>query len=122
MLGLKSNVKALTDLEKFALNAPLTDPYLPNRIIAASLVSELADAPAPRKILLDAIQSNDDDLSNLAIQQIMYQPNAASFLPEIKGFYEQQKKMGKKKLFNANRSAEMMLYVYEGRPVREEEE
>ncbi len=122
LLGLKSNVKAITDLEKFALNPALDDPYAPNRIIAASLISELADAPASRKILVDAIQSNDDDRSNLAIQQIMYQPNAASFLPEIKNFYEQQKKLGKKKLFNANRSAEMMLYVYDGRPVREEEE
>ena len=122
LLGLKSNVKAITDLEKFELTAPLADPYLPNRIIAASLVSELSDGPQPRKILVDAIQSHDDDLSNLAIQQIMYQPNAASFLPEIKDFYEQQKKLGKKKLFNANRSAEMMLYVYGGQPVREEEE
>ncbi len=122
LLGLKSNVEAITDLEKFALTDALADPYLPARIVAASLVSELADAPTARKILVDAIQSNDDDLSNLAIQQIMYQPNAASFLPEIKNFYEQQKKLGKKKLFNANRSAEMMLYVCEGRPVREEEE
>lgn len=51
----------------------------------------------------------------------MYQPNAASFLPEIKGFYEQQKKLGKKKLFNANRSAEMMLYVYCGQALQAEE-
>jgi len=65
--------------------------------------------------------SNDDDLSNLAIQQIMYQPNAASFLPEIKDFYEQRKKLSKKKLFNANRSAEMMLYVYGGQALQEEE-
>lgn len=121
LLGLKSNVKEITDLEKFALNAVLQDSYPPNRIVAASLVSELSDTPAVRKILADAIQSNDDDLSNLAIQQIMYQPNAASFLPEIKGFYEQQKKLGKKKLFNANRSAEMMLYVYGGQALQEEE-
>lgn len=121
LLGLKSNVKAITDLEKFALTASLDDPYAPNRIIGASLVAELSDGPRPRKVLEDAIQSNDDDLSNLAIQQIMYQPNAASFLPEIKDFYAQQKKLGKKKLFNANRSAEMMLYMYGGQPLQEEE-
>lgn len=121
LLGLKSNIKAISDLEKFALPALLDDPYLPNRIIAASLVSELSDGPVPRKVLMDGIQSNDDDLSNLAIQQIMYQPNAASFLPEIENFYEQQKKLGKKKLFYANRSAEMMLYVYAGQALQEEE-
>ncbi len=122
LLGLKSNIESLSDLERFALDDLLEDPYPPNRIVAASLVSELGDAPAARKVLAEAIGSGDDDLSNLAIQQIMYQPNAASFLPEIKDFYEKQKKLGKKKLFNANRSAEMMLYVYEGKPVREEEE
>ncbi len=121
LLGLKSNVKAITDLEKFALTEILNDAYAPNRIIGASLVAELSDGPVPRKVLVNGIQSNDDDLSNLAIQQIMYQPNAASFLPEIEGFYEQQKKQGKKKLFNANRSAEMMLYLHGGQALQEEE-
>lgn len=86
LLGLKSNVDALTDLEKFALTPILIDPYAPNRIIGASVVSEFSDGPAARKVLAEAIQSGDDDLSNLALQQIMYQPNAASFLPEVRDF------------------------------------
>ena len=122
LLGLKSNSTSLGEKEKAALTLSLTDSYPPNRIVAASLVSELTDNANARKILVEAIQSSEDHLSNLAIQQIMYQPNAASFLPEIRAFYEKQNSQKKEKLFNSSRSAEMMLYMYDGRALREKEE
>ena len=122
LLGFKSNVQALGDTEKTALAQRLADPYPPNRIIAASLLSELTDQAQARKVLDEAIQSTDDHLSNLAIQQIMYQANAASFLPEIRDFFEQQNSLKKGKLFNASRSAEMMLYMFDGRSLREKDE
>lgn len=122
LLGLKSNVKAMSEKEKAALTNRLADPYPPNRIVAASLVSELNDGAAARKILVEAIQSSEDHLSNLAMQQIMYQPNAARFLPEIRAFYEKQDSLKKGKLFNATRSAEMLLYRYGGQALRLKEE
>lgn len=122
LLGLKSDAKSLGAKEKVALTSSLTDTYPPNRIVAASLVSELSNDANARKILVEAIQSTEDHLSNLAMQQIMYQSNAASFLPEIRSFYEKQKNLKKGKLFNASRTAEVLLYKYEGRALRLQEE
>ncbi len=122
LLGLRSTMKSLGAKGKTSLTPYLSDPYAPNRIVAASLVSELTDDAKARKILVEAIQSPEDHLSNLAMQQIMYQANAASFLPEIRTFYEEQKSLKNEKLFNASRSAEMILYIFDGRALREKEE
>lgn len=122
LLGLKSNVKAFGEKEKLALTNCLSDTYPPNRIVAASLVSEFTDDAHARKILVEAIQSSEDHLSNLALQQIMYQPNAIGFLPEIRAFYGKQNSLKKQKLFNATRSAEMLLYRYGGQALRLKEE
>lgn len=122
LLGLKAQVEFLTETYKTSLIAALNDTYAPNRIVAASLVSELTENVTARQILVETIQSSEDHLSNLAIQQIMYQPNAASFLPEIRAFSEKQNSLKKGKLFNATRSAEMMLYVYDGRALRKKDE
>ena len=108
--------------EKNSLTPYLNDTYPPNRIVAASLVSELSDDANANRILVEAIQSSEDHLSNLAMQQIMYQSNATNFLPEIRAFYEKQKTLKKEKLFNAHRSAEMLLYMYGGQPLRLKEE
>ncbi len=120
--GLKSSVKELGGEEKADLAKALQDPYPPNRIVAASLLSELTDSDQARQVLGVMIQSSEDHLSNLAIQQIMYQGNATSFLPQIRSFYAAQNQLGNKKLFNATRSAEMVLYRFDGKALREKEE
>ncbi len=121
LLGLKSNLKSLREKEKSALVSLLDDAYPPNRIVAASLVSELAGTSESHKVLADAIASGDDHLSNLAMQQIMYQANAVSFLPEVWAFIDKQEDLGKSRLFNANRSATMMRYVHDGQALPEKD-
>ena len=121
LMGLKSNLNALNKKDQATLEPLLTDSYPPVRIVAASLVSELSTSEKAHSVLVEALRSADDDLSTLAIQQIIYQPNAVSFLPEVQDFFTEQKSLDKQELPNALRSAEMMLYIHNGQSLWEKE-
>jgi hypothetical protein len=118
LLGLKSH-----EVNDFGaqLSTLLKDPYQPNTILAASLVYELNASEIAKNTLEKAIHSPYDHISNLALQQIMYQSNAVDFKKIIGVFEDQQKQLAKKdRLFNADRSASMFRYILAGGSIAED--
>jgi arylsulfatase A-like enzyme len=118
LMGLKS--QELKNFENQLLKV-LNDPYKPNTILAAAMIYEISAYESAKSILKDAISSSHDHLSNLAIQQIMYQANANDFSEIVAAFEDQQKMLNQKdRLFNADRSAAMFRYVLNGGSISED--
>lgn len=112
LMGLKSQENKTFKSQLLAL---LNDSYEPNAILAAAMLYEISPNEAAKAVIKKAINSEHDHISNLAIQQIMYQLNASDFTEIVEDFDEVQKNLKKKeRLFNADRSASMFKYVLTG--------
>jgi arylsulfatase A-like enzyme len=117
LMGLKSHENKDFESE---LSIALNDTYEPNAILAAAMMYEISANESAKKVLNEAINSPEDHLSNLALQQIMYQANAKDFSEIVAAFEAQQKKLNpKSRLFNADRSATMFRYVLNGGTISE---
>lgn len=117
LMGLKSQENKTFDNQILSV---LDDSYEPNAILAAAMIYEINGSELAKAVLTKAINSPHDHISNLAIQQIMYQPNASDFLEIVAAFEAKQKKLkAKERLFNADRSATMFRYVLSGGVISE---
>lgn len=96
-----------SDIQK--IKACLTDEYPPNQILAASILSDRFDDPNANEILASYFTHENDHLSNLAMQRVLYQENAVTFSNEINQLDRKEKGH-----FMTNRTIEMFQYIYQG--------
>jgi arylsulfatase A-like enzyme len=118
LVGLKSH----TNKSKFSakLMGCLEDSYQPNAVIAASILYETNSNKRASEVLQKAISSQEDHISNLALQQLMYQSNASDFKEIIQNMEAVQLELPKSlRLFNSSRSASMLIYLIEGGSISE---
>ncbi|WP_341227628.1 sulfatase [uncultured Arcticibacterium sp.] len=117
LMGLKSQDNKTFGKQLLGL---LDDIYEPNAILAAAMLYEISPNAEAKAVIQKAINSEYDHISNLAIQQIIYQPNASDFTEMVEVFEAEQKSLKKKeRLFNAARSAPMFRYVLSGGVISE---
>ncbi|SOE20703.1 Arylsulfatase A [Spirosomataceae bacterium TFI 002] len=117
LMGMKSHATSQLRSYRRKIEKVLYDSYQPNSILAASILYDINGSQEAKKVLKSYVASSEDHLSNLALQQILYQQNGLDFSPIIQDF--QAKQEGTKKLFNANRTATMYNYVFLGNPLPE---
>lgn len=121
LMGLRSQPKPALGPYRAQLTVALTDNYPLNQIIAASILNANAGDKVARDVLRKHLDSPDDNVANVVMQQLMYQPNASDWVADIEQFYTLKKTM-KEKPAHAVLSASVFLYAHGGRTLRNETE
>lgn len=103
---------ALSTSEIQKIQTCLSDDYPPNKIVAASILSDHFDDQKANELLISYFSHENDHLSNLALQRVLYQKNAKSFADEINKLDQNRKGH-----FMTNRTVEMYRYIYQDRPL-----
>lgn len=116
LMGLKAHPTSQLRNHTRKIKKAMQDTYTPNRILAASCLSEINSNKEAKNILETAVNSPKDHISNFALQQILYQHNALDFSVIVKAFEAKSSN-----LFNAKRSAIMYNYVHLGVPLPEQD-
>jgi arylsulfatase A-like enzyme len=98
----------LSEFEISKIKICLSDSYPPNRILAASILSDRFNDQKAKDLLISYFTHENDQLSNLALQRVLYQKNAATFGKEVDKLNQQQKRH-----FITNRTIEMYRYIYQ---------
>ena len=119
LMGLRSQSKAALMPYQAQLTASLTDSHPLNQVIAASILNGNFDDKPARSVLLKHLDSADDNVANVVMQQLMYQPNASDWVADIEQFYTEKKTL-KPKPYHAVLSASVFLYAHGGRTLRNE--
>lgn len=119
LMGLRSQPGAGLMPYQARLTAALTDGYPLNQVIAASILNGNFDDKAARAVLRKHLDSPDDNIANVVMQQLMYQPNASDWVADIEQFYTLKKTL-KTKPHHALLSASVFLYAHGGRTLRNE--
>lgn len=121
LVGLKSQSKAALLPYKQNISPLLTDAYGMNQIVAASLLNDHFGDELARAVLLKQLDSSEDHVANVVLQNLLYQSNAAAWVPTIEEIQKKQQEQ-KTKRFNTNWSVNMFLYVHGGRALQNEAE
>lgn len=116
LMGLKSQSKALLIPYQARLAQILTDTYPLNQILAASLLNEHFGDETARRVLEKQLNAPEDHIANVVLQNLLYQSNAAVWLPVVETMQQDKKE----ERFNTARSVAVFLYVHGGRPLRNE--
>lgn len=121
LMGIRLQSKSALVPYQARLKAVLTDSSPVNQVLAASILnSHFEDAPA-KAVLLKHLGSPDDNVANVVMQQLMYQPNASNWVADIEQFYTRQKTLPSKP-YHALLSARVFLYAHGGRALQLETE
>ena len=121
LMGLRSQEKQALEPYQTQLVKSLQDSYPLNQIIAASMLNGYFEDKTAKVVLLKHLDSADDNVANVVMQQLMYQSNAEEWVADIEQFYTHKKTL-KSKPYHAVLSASVFLYVYGGRELRNETE
>ncbi|WP_018620058.1 sulfatase-like hydrolase/transferase [Spirosoma luteum] len=121
LMGLRSQSKPALVPYQVQLTAALTDSYPLNQVVAASILNGHFDDKPAKTVLLKHLDSPDDNVANVVMQQLMYQPNASDWVPDIEQFYTVKKTL-QAKPYHALLSASVFLYAHGGRTLRNETE
>jgi|GEM_PF-5858593 len=121
LMGLRSQPNLTLMPYQAQLTAALTDSYPLNQVIAASILNGNFDDKSAKTVLLKHLDSADDNVANVVMQQLMYQPNASDWIADIEQFYTLKKTLPSKP-DHAVLSASVFLYAYGGRTLRNEAE
>ncbi len=121
LMGLRSQPKPDLMPYQAQLTAALADSYPLNQVIAASILNGNFDDNAAKAVLRKHLDSADDNVANVVMQQLMYQPNASDWVADVEQFYTLKKTL-KAKPYHALLSASVFLYAHGGRLLRNETE
>jgi arylsulfatase A-like enzyme len=103
---------AFSSTETQAVEACLADEYPPNRVLAASILSDRFNDKSAKNILISYFSDENDHLSNLALQRVLYQKNAHMFGNSVDKLSKERKEH-----FMTNRTVEMYRYIYQNKPL-----
>ena len=121
LMGLRSQDKSALVPYQTQLTAILTDSHPLNQIMAASILNGYFDDRSAKIMLLKHLDSADDNVANVVMQQLIYQPNAPDWVADVEQFYTAKKTLNPK-LTYALLTATVFLYAHGGRPLRNEPE
>jgi arylsulfatase A-like enzyme len=121
LMGLRSQPKPALVPYQAPLTEALTDSYPLNQVIAASILNGHFDDKSAKTVLLKHLDSPDDNVANVVLQQLLYQPNASDWIADIEQFYTLTKTLPSKP-YHALLSASVFLYAHGGRTLRNETE
>ena len=121
LMGLRSQEKQALLPYQTQVEKSLQDGYALNQIIAASILNGFFDTKPAQDVLRKHLDSADDNVANMVMQQLMYQPNAGEWVADIEQFYTHKKALTSKP-HHAILSASVFLHVYGGRVLRIETE
>jgi arylsulfatase A-like enzyme len=121
LVGLKSQPKAALLPYKKNITILLTDAYDMSQIVAASLLNDHFGDESARALLLKQLDSSEDHVANVVLQNLLYQSNAADWVPTVEEVQKKEKEH-KTKRFNTNWSVNVFLYAHGGRALQNEVE